>query len=59
MSAAAEPLRQRILEERDGAVLIVTIDCHRARTPSRPCCAPRWKKSWNAPMAMIQSALLS
>ena len=27
MSAAAEPLRQRILEERDGAVLIVTIDC--------------------------------
>jgi hypothetical protein len=27
MNAAAQPLRQRILEERDGAVLIVTIDC--------------------------------
>ena len=27
MSAAAEPFRQRILEQRDGAVLIVTIDC--------------------------------
>jgi 1,4-dihydroxy-2-naphthoyl-CoA synthase len=27
MTAATEPMRQRILEERDGAVLIVTIDC--------------------------------